>query len=57
MELGVLDPEENFGFFTLGEGRMLPSDRLSKEIHSSVGPFRMVRLTKHVMIDMYRMIT
>lgn len=44
-------------FFTFGEGSMLPSDRLKIVIQSSTGPFLIVRLTKHVIIEMYRIVT
>ena len=43
-------------FFTLGEGKMLPKHILSSEIHSSFGPLFIVRLTKQVIIEMYRII-
>ena len=43
-------------FFTLGEGKMLPKDRLKMVIHNSTGPFLTVRLIKQVMIEMYRIV-
>ena len=43
-------------FFTLGEGSMLPRERLSMVIHSSTGPLRTVKLTKQVMMAMYKIV-
>ena len=42
---------------TLGEGNMVPILRLRMPIHSLLGPFPMVRLTKQGMMDMYRIMT
>ena len=42
---------------TLGEGKMVLMLRLRMLIHSSLRPLPMVRLTKQVMMDMYRMMT
>ena len=42
---------------TLGEGNMVPILRLRMLIHSSLGPFPTVRLTKQIRMDMYRMMT
>lgn len=58
MELDVLDPlEVDQGLLTLGEGRMLPKLKLSSDIHSSVGPLRMLKLMKQVIIETYNMMT
>ena len=43
-------------FFTLGEGSMLPRDKLKMVIHSSTGPFLIVRLTKQVIMEMYNIV-
>ena len=42
---------------TLGEGKMIPMLRLKMLIHSLLGLLPTVRLTKQVMMDMYRMMT
>ena len=42
---------------TLGEGKMVPMLRLRMLIHSSLGLLPTVRLTKQVMVDMYRVMT
>ena len=45
-----------FNFLTLGEGSMLPRDRLRIVIQSSTGPLRTVKLTKQVMMAMYKIV-
>ena len=42
-------------FLTLGEGKMLHSDKDNKLIYNSGGPFFMDKLTKKVNIQMYNM--
>ena len=54
--LGVGIPMFN-GFFTLGDGSMLPSDRDNRLIHNSEGAFCIERFTKHINIHMYRIMT
>ena len=45
-----------FILLTLGEGKMLPKDKLRIVIQSSDGPFCIVRLMKQVIIAMYNMV-
>ena len=52
------EEERNIFVFLLilGEGKMVPTLKLNIVIQSSFGPFLMVRLMKHVTMEMYSMV-